>query len=354
MQMWGAWSILWHQDCTWVHQESTLLAAKPCTREDRGLLQTVVPWGTMCIKDHYPELVIQESIMWSLKGAAADMARYMGPTASVSDIIQKLMVIFRTVASFYVPMQNFCKVTAGEPWKSALICHKTRGDFKSNPVKMPKMDSWLWGGPGTSRINFSTGVHKHIWDSIRYLYSNPETTYSQLMVTAHKAESETEEAKNKVRVRSAVTTKGGGWLKRARCNQIARLMAAPYQEPEQGNCPTNAPIIPRLRGHGRGQTNRNTPTCPSSHNGWTGLGQTTSACSSSAANQDQVPCFSRKGNTQGSNGGQGTKDSNSFQCFWCQGWGHMARECTTPAKMLNKDGGTWGSVAKPPTSSSQQ
>ena len=38
-----------------------------------------------CIKDHYPESVVRESIMRSLKGTAADMACYMGPTASVSE-----------------------------------------------------------------------------------------------------------------------------------------------------------------------------------------------------------------------------------------------------------------------------
>ena len=42
-----------------------------------------------CIKDHYLESVVRESIMWSLKGAAADMAHYMGPTAGVSDILEK-------------------------------------------------------------------------------------------------------------------------------------------------------------------------------------------------------------------------------------------------------------------------
>ena len=47
-----------------------------------------------CVKDHYPESVVQESILWSLKGAVADMAWYMGPTASVREILQKLMVIF--------------------------------------------------------------------------------------------------------------------------------------------------------------------------------------------------------------------------------------------------------------------
>ena len=42
-----------------------------------------------CIKDHYPESVVWESIVRSLKGAVADMAQYMGPTASVSEILQK-------------------------------------------------------------------------------------------------------------------------------------------------------------------------------------------------------------------------------------------------------------------------
>ena len=37
------------------------------------------------------------------------------------------------------------------------------------------------------------GVCKHIWDSIKYLYCTPRTSYSQLMVAAHKAESKNEE-----------------------------------------------------------------------------------------------------------------------------------------------------------------
>ena len=48
----------------------------------------------------------QGEIMRSLKGAAADMARYMGPTAGVSEILEKLSVIFGMVTSFDVLMQN--------------------------------------------------------------------------------------------------------------------------------------------------------------------------------------------------------------------------------------------------------
>ena len=66
-----------------------------------------------CIKDHYPELVVRESIVRSLKGVVADMAWYMGPIASISEILQKLTVIFGTVVSLNVLMQNFYKVTQG-------------------------------------------------------------------------------------------------------------------------------------------------------------------------------------------------------------------------------------------------
>ena len=47
-----------------------------------------------CIKDHYLESVVWERIVRSLKGAAVDIAWYMGPIASVAHILQKLTVIF--------------------------------------------------------------------------------------------------------------------------------------------------------------------------------------------------------------------------------------------------------------------
>ena len=193
------------------------------------------------------------------------------------------------------------------------------------------------------------GVRKNIRYSITYLHSNPKTTYSQLMVATCKAESKMEEAKDKVRARSAAATEVVDSSKELG-NQIARVMAA-LTRAEQGSCPASAPNSPRYKGHRRGQTDRNTPTHPSSHNGWTGLGQTTSACSSSTASWvDTVP--QGRGSTQTpngtQNGAQNTRDPNSLQCFRCQGSGHMARECATLAKMLNKNGGPKGMWSNPP------
>ena len=119
---------------------------------------------------------------------------------------------------------------------------------------------------------------------------------------------------------------------------------------EQGTCPASAPNSPRHRGHGRGQMYRNIPVCPCSHNGWTGLGQNTSTCSSSTASRVATASQSR-GNTQASTGAQGnaqnTRDPSTLQCFRCQGWGYMARECATPSKQLNRDEGKQGNEVKP-------
>ena len=80
-----------------------------------------------CIKDHYPESVVLESIMRSLKGAAADMAWYMGPTASVSDILEKLLVIFGTVVSFNDLIQNYYKIMQGNSKKVPLFTTRLEG-----------------------------------------------------------------------------------------------------------------------------------------------------------------------------------------------------------------------------------
>ena len=169
------------------------------------------------------------------------MAQYMGPTASVTEILQKLMVIFSTVASFNVLMQNFYKVTQGNHKKVPSFATRLEGTLNKIWLKCPgriadcevacHLKDWLFHG-----------VCKHIRDSIRYVHSNPETTYSQLMVAARKAESEMEDAKEKVRERSSTATEVADGSKEL-SDQIARLMAA-LNTAEQGTHPASTPIVP--------------------------------------------------------------------------------------------------------------
>ena len=161
------------------------------------------------------------------------------------------------------------------------------------------------------------------------------------MIAASKVETEKEEAHDKVRAMSAVTTKPvKGTMELG--NQIAKLMAA-LARAGQGNSPSSTPNSPRQRDHGRGQMDRNTPGCPSSHNGQTGLGQNASACSIPGSCSTGTTHQGHGQNAQGFKDSQGStsnmKDPSSLQCFRCQGWRHMAWECSTPAKTLNQSGG---------------
>ena len=138
------------------------------------------------------------------------------------------------------------------------------------------------------------------------------------MVAARRAEIEMEDAKDKVRARSSTATEVTDGSKELG-DQITRLMAT-LTRAEQGTHPDSAPNSPRHRGHGIGQTDRNTPACPSCHNGWTGLGQSTSAHSSSAASRVATAPQSRR-STQAPTGALGNaqnmKDPNALQCFRC-------------------------------------
>ena len=163
-------------------------------------------YKVQCIKDHYPEIISRhypESIVRSLKGVVADMAWYMGPTTSISQILQILTVIIGTVASFGVLMQNLYKVTQGNHEKVPSFATRLEGTLNQIWLKCPRRIADCRVACHLKDQLFH-GVCKYIRDFIRYLHNNPEITYSQLMVAARKAEMEY--AKEKVRARSSAAT----------------------------------------------------------------------------------------------------------------------------------------------------
>ena len=96
-----------------------------------------------CVKDHYPKAVVQESIVRSLKGAVADMAWYMGPTTTVPHILQKLTIIFSTMASFDILMQNVYKVTQGNHEKVPSFAPRLEGTLNKIRLQCPRRMSEL-------------------------------------------------------------------------------------------------------------------------------------------------------------------------------------------------------------------
>ena len=102
-------------------------------------------------------------------------------------------------------MQTFYKVTQNNHEKVPYFAMRLEGTLNQIWLQCPgKIVGWEVQQHLMDHLFH--GVQKHIRDSIHYLYSNPDTTYTQLMVTAHKAESENDEAQDKVQAKSTVTT----------------------------------------------------------------------------------------------------------------------------------------------------
>ena len=78
--------------------------------------------------------VVWESIVRLLKGAAVDMAQYMGPTTNMAYILKKLAITFNTMASFNILMQNFYKVTQGNHEK--VLSFTTRLEGTLNQIRL--------------------------------------------------------------------------------------------------------------------------------------------------------------------------------------------------------------------------
>ena len=111
------------------------------------------------------------------------MAQYMGPTASVSDILDKLTVIFRTVALFDVLMQIFYKITQGNNKRVPSFTTRLEGTLDQIRLRCHR---WITKHevPWYLKEQLFHRVCKYVRDLIRYLYGNSETTYSELVIAA--------------------------------------------------------------------------------------------------------------------------------------------------------------------------
>ena len=119
------------------------------------------------------------------------MAQYMDPTTGVANILQKLTIIFGTVTSFDLLMQKFYKVVQSNHKKVPSFATRLEGTLNQIRLQCPRRIT-DWEVQQHLKDHLFHGVCKHIRDLIHYLYSNSGITYSQLMVTAHKAESKNE------------------------------------------------------------------------------------------------------------------------------------------------------------------
>ena len=140
----------------------------------------------------HTEVTLREGMVQSLHRATVDMVQYQGPHALASEIINKLELVYGTVASFHILMQNIYKVLQGKTEKVTMYVTQLEGGLNVVQQEYPTIlsDNEV---QQHLRDRIFHGLHKPLRDLMCYLYDDVRITYPQLVTAAWKAESEEED-----------------------------------------------------------------------------------------------------------------------------------------------------------------
>ena len=270
-----------------------------------------------CIKGHYPEAVVWESIIQSLNGATVDMARYMGPTASVDHILHKLSVI---LAPWLYSMCS-CKRWARGIIKRFPFLPQGWRDPQPNSAPLPMEDDRLRVPTAPQGLPLPWGEETYPWLCLVTI-QHPQHIIFPADDRCPKSGEWKWGSQDWERVRAAVTTKPVEGMAKLK-HQITQLMAVLTQT-GQGNGHTSTLSHPQECGHWCGCCRGGSSSHLDSYNSRSDPGQMTIACSL------LTECV-------GEDEGRRT---------------HMTRECLALTSTLNQSEGIWGSVAHLPNSDS--
>ena len=172
------------------------------------------------LKATHTESAIREAITKSLKGSAAEALRALGPLATLEQILVSFRGKYGIAASYDTLMSDLYTFTQQD--EETVPQFATKIETKLSSIK--------WKFPGNVTVDVESrilrdrlffGIKKDIRDSIRYRFSDPSVTYSDLLRYARESEVENQtlksscdsnkEKKEKSKVKSSsVTTSTSG------------------------------------------------------------------------------------------------------------------------------------------------
>ena len=141
------------------------------------------------LRDSYSEELLKEGVVRSVRGVASDLIRFLGPTVSLEEMLTKLDTVYGAVSSFDSLMMGFYSVMQekGEGVRGfATRLERNLNEIHSQyPNRLPDYDR-----EKHLKERLFHGMRKGLRDTIRFRYEIPGTTYSSLLLSARKAETE--------------------------------------------------------------------------------------------------------------------------------------------------------------------
>ena len=141
------------------------------------------------LRKTYSDSALREGIQHSLKGAAADTVRNMGPDVPLDTILKKSTIVYGNVKSFDLLMQDFYHADQEEEesipsfatWVEGLLSqiHDKFLEKLTHPEEQRLLKDCLFHR-----------CKKSIWDSVKYCFVDPCIAYMHFLEECRKAEDE--------------------------------------------------------------------------------------------------------------------------------------------------------------------
>ena len=141
------------------------------------------------LRKTYSDSALREGIQHSLRGAAADTVRNMGPDVPLDTILKKFTIVYGNVKSFDLLMRDFYRADQGEEESIPSFTTRMEGLLSQIRDKYPEkythleeqrlLKDWLFHG-----------CKKSLWDSVKYCFADPHMDYMQFLEECRKVEDE--------------------------------------------------------------------------------------------------------------------------------------------------------------------
>ena len=264
------------------------------------------------LRKTYSDSALREGIQHSLRGAAADTVRNMGPNVPLDTILKKFTIVYGNVKSFDLLMRDFYRADQGEEESIPSFATRMEGLLSQIRDKFPEKFTHT-EEQKLLKDRFFHGCRKNIRDSVKYCFTNPQVDYMQFLEECRKVEDEDKVGQvkinpSKAKVEAATVPPTGG-------DELTKQLR--YQQHQidtlVGQVKNLVSAVKSTRASSRGATTAGTR-----------MSQTTWRGGSRGRGPLRTTPQPRTRDPQVAQGAGPT-----YRCWQCGKLGHIKRECPT-------------------------
>ena len=247
---------------------------------------------------------VRQALIGSLRGGASGFIEYVGLDSPLDVMIDELVERYCVTATHDTLICEFHQLTQERNERIREFAGRIEKIFKKLRKQIPER----YRDKTLLKDRLFHGMHQHLKDSLRYLYTQTSVTYSELLQATYAAEVEAE--KGRVARSKAVNVAQSPEHSISRSRDPSPIVASiAALESKLDKCLKAVLKATQAQPGGKG-------------NQRTGSQKRESNSAPVTPNKTKGPAVTAAGPFKGRNG-------KPIHCWRCGGWGHTSRECPT-------------------------